>query len=69
MLDKWLKTILAIVALFMFLALGFTLARAENAWRFGTEGGFLTDTADDTVFTMGFHKNSIPLDDDDSLSA
>jgi hypothetical protein len=54
MVDKWLKTILAIVALFMFLTLGTPLARAENSWGFGTDIGFLTDTADDTVFTMSF---------------
>ncbi len=54
MVDKWLKTILAIVAFFMFLMLGTFQARAENPWGFGTDIGFLTDTADDTVFTMSF---------------
>jgi len=54
MLDKWLKTILAIVALFMFLALSTHLARAENFRRLETYLSFLTNTTDDTVFTMSF---------------
>ena len=54
MIDKWLKTALAIIALFLFLSLGNPQARAENPWGFGTDIGFLADTANDTVFTMSF---------------
>ena len=54
MIDKWVKTILAIIALFIFLSLGNSKAWAENPWGFGTDIGFLTDTPDDTVFTMSF---------------
>ena len=54
MIDKWLKTILAIVALFFFMALSSPKVWAENSWGFGTDIGFLTDTADDTVFTLSF---------------
>jgi hypothetical protein len=54
MIDKWLKTVLAIIALFIFLSLGNPQAWAENPWAFGSGIGFLADTADDTVFTMSF---------------
>ena len=54
MIDKWLKTVLAIVALFIFLTLGSPRVWAENTWGFGTDIGFLTDTANDTVFTLSF---------------
>jgi len=54
MIDKWIKTILAIIALFIFLSLGNPQARAENPWGFGTDIGFLSSTANDTVFTMSF---------------
>ena len=54
MIDKWIKTVLAIVALFIFLSIGTSQARAENHWGFGTDIGFLADTANDTVFTMSF---------------
>jgi hypothetical protein len=54
MIDKWLKTILAIVALFIFFAVSSPHVRAENSWGFGTDIGFLADTADDTVFTLSF---------------
>lgn len=54
MIDKWLKTILAIVVLFLFLSLSNPQAWAENPWGFGTDIGFLTDTVDDTVFTLSF---------------
>ncbi len=54
MVDKWVKTILAILALLFFLAVGSTHVRAENRWEFGTDIGFLADTTDDTVFTMSF---------------
>ncbi len=54
MIDKWVKTILAIVALFIFLLLGNSKAWADNSWGFGTDLGFLADTADDTVFTLSF---------------
>jgi hypothetical protein len=52
MIDKWFKTILAIVALFIFLTIGHSRVWAENPWGFGTDIGFLTDTVDDTVFTL-----------------
>ncbi len=54
MTDKWVKTLLAIVVLFIFLTLGNSQAWAENPWGFGTDIGFLTDTVDDTVFTPSF---------------
>ena len=54
MIDKWFKTILAIVALFIFLTIGHSRVWAENPWEFGTDIGFLTDTVDDTVFTLSF---------------
>jgi hypothetical protein len=54
MIDKWLKTILAIIAIFIFLLLGNPQARAENPWGFAAGIGFLADTANDTVFTMSF---------------
>jgi hypothetical protein len=44
MIDKWLKTILAIIALCLFLSLGNHQARAENPWGFGTgKGTFACD--------------------------
>ncbi|MDH5562233.1 MAG: porin family protein [Nitrospirota bacterium] len=54
MLDKWLKTILAIMVLFLLLSLNNPQARADNPWGFGTDIGFLADTADDTVFSLSF---------------
>ncbi len=54
MVDKWIKTILAILALLMFLAFVSPPVWAENPWGFGTDVGFLADTADDTVFTLSF---------------
>jgi hypothetical protein len=54
MVDKWVKTIFAILVLLFFLAVGSTQVRAENQWGFGTDVGFLADTTDDTVFTMSF---------------
>ena len=54
MIHKWLKTILAIIALLIFLSLSSPQAWADNSWGFGTDIGFLTDTADDTVFTLSF---------------
>ncbi len=66
MIDKWLKTLLAIVALLAFLSLGHSQARAENPWGFGTDIGFLTDTTDDTVFTLSFQADYY-LDSDFSI--
>jgi len=61
MIDKWLKTILAIIALFIFLLLGNPQARAENPLGLGAGIGFLADTANDTVFTMSFQGDySVP---------
>ena len=54
MIDKWIKTLLAILALFLFFAWGLPQVRAQDSWGFGTDIGFLTSTADDTVFTMSF---------------
>ena len=54
MFDKWIKTILAITVLFILLSLNNSQARAENSWGFGTDIGFLADTADDTVFSLSF---------------
>ena len=54
MIDKWVKTILAIVALFIFLSLGISKARAESPWGLGVGLGFLADTVDDTMLTMSF---------------
>jgi hypothetical protein len=54
MVDKWMKTILAILALLFFLSVGSSPVGAENRWGFGTDIGFLADTADDTVFTLSF---------------
>jgi hypothetical protein len=54
MIDKWIKTLLAILALFLFFAWGLPQVRAQDSWGFGTDIGFLTGTADDTVFTMSF---------------
>jgi hypothetical protein len=54
MIDKWVKTILAIVVFLLFLLLSNPQAWAENPWEFGTNIGFLTDIADDTVFTLSF---------------
>ena len=52
MIDKWLKTILAIIALLIFFTVSSPQAWADSPWDFGTDVGFLTDTADDTVFTL-----------------
>ena len=41
MADKWLKTILAILALLFFLALASPRVWAENRWVVGTDIGFL----------------------------
>lgn len=54
MIDKWIKTILAVLALLVALSVGSPFARAENNWAFGTDIGFLSDTTDDTVFTLSF---------------
>lgn len=54
MIDKWIKTILAILALLFFLAIVGPEVRAETGWGFGTDIGFLADTTDDTVFTLSF---------------
>jgi len=54
MIDKWLKTILAIVALLLFLMLGNPPVWAENPLGLGIDLGFLADTVDDTMLTMSF---------------
>lgn len=54
MVDKWAKTIVAILALLFFLTVGQSYVWAENRWGFGTDIGFLADTVDDTVFTLSF---------------
>ena len=54
MVDKWVKTIVAILALLFFLTVGQSYVWAENRWGFGTDIGFLADTVDDTVFTLSF---------------
>jgi hypothetical protein len=54
MIDKWMKTIIAILTLLYILSAGNPHARADNRWGFGTDIGFLSDTADDTVFTLSF---------------
>ena len=54
MVEKWVKTILAILALLFFLSVGQSYVWAENRWGFGTDIGFLADTFDDTVFTLSF---------------
>ena len=54
MVDKWMKTIVALLALLFVLSLGSPSVRAENQWEFGTDIGFLADTIDDTVFTLSF---------------
>lgn len=53
-IEKWVKTILAIVVLLFVLFLVSPSVRAENRWGFGTDVGFLADTVDDTVFTLSF---------------
>lgn len=62
MIDKWLKTLLAIVALLFFLMLGNSPVWAENPCGMGIDLGFLADTVDDTMLTMNFqgdyHLNS-----------
>ncbi len=53
MVDKWIKTILALVALLVFLALFHSKAQAQQKkWELGTDIGFLAHTLDDTVFTL-----------------
>lgn len=54
MVDKWIKTIVALLALLFVLSVGSPSVRAENQWEFGTDIGFLADTTDDTVFTLSF---------------
>jgi hypothetical protein len=54
MIDKWIKTIFAILALFYLLSVGNAYVWAENRWGFGTDIGFLADTTDDAVFTLSF---------------
>jgi len=54
MIDKWLKTLLAIVALLFILMLGNPPVWAENPWGMGIDLGFLADTVDDTMLTMSF---------------
>jgi hypothetical protein len=54
MIDKWLKTILAIIALLLILMLGNPPVWAENPWGLGIDLGFLADTVDDTMLTMSF---------------
>lgn len=54
MVDKWVKTIFAILALLFVLSVASPRVWAENRWGFGTDIGFLADTTDDTVFTLSF---------------
>lgn len=54
MVDKWIKTIVALLALLFALSMGSPSVRAESKWGFGTDIGFLADTTDDTVFTLSF---------------
>ncbi|MDH4360738.1 MAG: porin family protein [Nitrospirota bacterium] len=54
MVDKWVKTIFAILAVLFFLSVSSPHVRAESRWGFGTDIGFLADTVDDTVFTLSF---------------
>ncbi len=54
MIDKWMKTILALLLLLTSMAWPTTQARAENSWGFGTDIGFLADTLDNEVFTLNF---------------
>ncbi len=57
MVDKWIKTIVALLALLFALSMGSPSVRAENQWEFGTDIGFLADTTDDTVFTLNFQED------------
>lgn len=54
MIDKWLKTILAIMTLCLFFAFSSPKVWAESDWGFGSDLGFLAETVDDTVFTLSF---------------
>lgn len=60
MVDKWIKTIVALLALLFALSMGITSARAENQSKIGTDIGFLADAADDTVFTLNFQESYFP---------
>lgn len=51
MVDKWIKTIVALLALLFALLMGSPSVRAENQWEFGTDISFLADTTDDTMFS------------------
>lgn len=51
-IDKWIKTIIALLALLFVLSVGSPYVRAEDQWGFGTDIGFLADTTDDEVFTL-----------------
>jgi hypothetical protein len=53
-IDKWIKTLLAILAVLFFLSIVSPDVRAQTGWGFGTDIGFLADTVDDTVFTLSF---------------
>ncbi len=52
MVDKWIKTALAIMAITAFVAWTQAPARAGEQWSFGADLGFLADTLDDDVFTL-----------------
>ncbi len=66
MIDKYIKTLLAILLLLLIVMWGNNYVWAENQWGFGTDIGFLADTADDTVFTLSF-QGDYYLDEEFSL--
>ena len=66
MIGRWIKTILAILALLFFYTAGSNSVKAENSWGFGSDIGFLADTANDTVFTLSF-QGDYYLDSDFSI--
>ncbi len=66
MIGRWIKTVLAILALLFFYSLGKNTAWAENSWGFGSDIGFLADTVNDTVFTLSF-QGDYYLDSDFSV--
>lgn len=57
MVDKWIKTIVALLALLFALSMGSPSVRAENQCEFRKDIGLLADTSDDTKFTLNFQED------------
>lgn len=57
MVDKWIKTIVALLALLFALSMGSPSVRAENQRELRKDIGLWADTTDDPVLTLNYQED------------